>query len=83
MWFSWVIGPLGPSIRKHYTAIYDLESLISRKIMDNANKLVFFRSEILDLSRIEDLVYMAKIDPDSIDRFKTSNLKNAIMLVYR
>lgn len=83
MWFTWPIGPLGPSIRRYYTAIYDLESIISRNIMNNISKLVFFKSEILDLSRIEDFVHVAKVDPDSIDRAKTSNIRKAIMLIYR
>ena len=83
MWFAWPIGPLGSSIRRYYTAIYDLESTISKSIMNNVDKLVFFKSEILDISKIKDLIYVAKIDPDSIDRAKTSNLKKAIILIYR
>jgi len=51
--------------------------------MNNVDKLVFFKSEILDISKIKDLIYVAKIDPDSIDRAKTSNLKKAIILIYR
>lgn len=82
MWFSWCIGPLGPSIRKHHVALYDLDNSISKEKLNDLKKLLFFTAEVMDLNEISNSMCLAYLDPDSIDRAKTSKLNKAIILVY-
>ncbi|MEM0043591.1 MAG: hypothetical protein QXJ51_03775 [Sulfolobales archaeon] len=73
IWFSYVTGPNGPSVRIIYTAVAYIGS---RKEVELVGEFLKYREsfdvDILCINGYRDLYYLARIDPDLVDVLKNS-----------
>ncbi|MEZ0289521.1 MAG: hypothetical protein ABWJ42_00310 [Sulfolobales archaeon] len=80
IWFSYVVGPNGPSIRIYYTAPVDIDSRENlERYIDLFASKEGVNVSILCVDSERDLYYIARVDPDLVDVLKEKKYCVAII----